>query len=81
MRLQVLAIPKCRVHHPSINRAAELVRKCAKDLKVRPFDGIRPTHTVEYRGTSLIRNSPPPRTIIGPYVQSYCRVLAGRYFL
>ena len=23
----------------------ELVRKCAKDLKVRPFDGIRPTRT------------------------------------
>ncbi|KAJ1491426.1 hypothetical protein T484DRAFT_1882602 [Baffinella frigidus] len=35
---EVLAIPKCRVHHPSINRAAELVRKCAKDLSVRPFD-------------------------------------------
>jgi hypothetical protein len=39
---QVLAIPKCRVHHPSINRAAELVRQAARDLSVRPYDGSCP---------------------------------------
>ena len=31
-----------------------------------------------YRGTSLIRNSPPPRTTIGPQAYSYCRFLMGR---
>ena len=35
-----------------------------------------------YRGTSLMRNSPPtPTTTIGPYVESYCRILRGRVFL
>ena len=34
----------------------------------------------DYRGTSLIRNIIPPRTIIGPWAWSYCRVLRGRYF-
>ena len=34
-----------------------------------------------YRGTSLIRNSPPPRTTIGSWAQSYCRVLRGPGFL
>ena len=28
-----------------------------------------------------MRDSPPPRTTIGPYAQSYCRVLGGRGFL
>jgi len=26
------------------------------------------------RGTSLVRNCPPPRTIVGPQGQAYCRV-------
>ena len=35
--------------------------------------------SMHYRGTSLIRNSHPPRTTIGPYAYSYCRVLRGRF--
>ena len=34
-----------------------------------------------YRGTSIMRSSPPPRTTIGPYVWSYCRVLRGGVLL
>ena len=42
----------------------------------------RSSHTFQeagaYRGTSLIRNRPPPRTTKGPWSYSYCRVLGGR---
>ena len=38
------------------------------------------TRSVEYRGTSLIRNCPPPRTAIGTYAYAYCRVLGGGVF-
>ena len=33
---------------------------------VRPFTGLVWSETCEYRGTSLIRNDPSPRTTIGP---------------
>ena len=32
-------------------------------------------HQDVYRGTSLIRKRPPPRTTIGPKAYTYCRVL------
>ena len=32
-------------------------------------------HVVGYRVTSLIRNCPPPRNTVGPYICSYSRVL------
>ena len=35
----------------------------------------------KYRGTSLVRNSPPPRPTIGPQAWSYCRVPGGGCFL
>ena len=36
----------------------------------------------KHRVTSLIRNSPPiPRTSIGPFAESYCRVLGCCGFL
>ena len=34
-----------------------------------------------YRGTSLIRNSQPPRIAIGPYADAYCRFLGRVGFL
>jgi hypothetical protein len=34
-----------------------------------------------YRGTWLIRNRHPPRTDIGPWTYSYCRVLGGHCLL
>ena len=45
--------------------------------------GIHAKHTqcALYRGTSLIRNTPPLRAAIGPWEYFYCRVLGGRYFL
>ena len=38
-------------------------------------------HPIVYRGTSLIRNSPPLRAAIGPQAFSYCRVLERHCFL
>ena len=35
----------------------------------------------QQRVASLIRNAPPPRITIGPWVCSYCRVLGGGYLL
>ena len=37
--------------------------------------------TGEYRGTSLIRNRPPPEGHQRPWAYSYCRVLGGALFL
>ena len=34
-----------------------------------------------YRGTSLMRKRPPPRTTIGPWAWAYCRVLGGCVFM
>ena len=34
-----------------------------------------------YRGTSLMRNRPLPRTAIGPYADAFCRVVGGGVFL
>ena len=36
---------------------------------------------VPYRGTSLIRNTKPPETNIGPEASAYCRILGGSSFL
>ena len=33
--------------------------------------------TLSYRGTSLIRNTHPPKTTRCPYLKGYCRVLRG----
>ena len=35
----------------------------------------------QYGGTSLTKKRPSPRTAMGPYVNSYCRVLGGGCFL
>ena len=34
-----------------------------------------------YRGTSLMKNTPPPRITLGPNASGYCRVLRGGGFL
>ena len=34
-------------------------------------------HEKGYRGTSLIRNRPPPRTTLGTWAYAFCRVLGG----
>jgi len=48
-----------------------------RDHHASSLEGVTP----RYRGTSVIRNAPPPRTMIWPYAQAYCRVLGGGVFL
>ena len=40
-----------------------------------PRESTPASEFTDFRGNSLIRNSHPPGTTIGPYAYSYCRVL------
>ena len=43
----------------------------------RRMGSLKKARCVSYRGTSLISNTHPPRTTIGPKVQVCCRILRG----
>ena len=60
----------------AVNKAAKVI-VLASSLSTFPSDARRGREGYPYRGTSIIKNSPHPRTNVGPYVWSYCRVLGG----
>ena len=75
------------VRHPALGRGVLGIEvgPSSGTLDWKAFDGRLRKHRIlreglGFRGTSLIRNRPPPRTVTGSYAQAYGRVLGGGIF-
>lgn len=53
----LLEIPHCQAHHPSINRAAALLEDEMKRLEIEPYDESRQTGSLRYAQFSVCRAS------------------------
>ncbi|MBA3815390.1 MAG: class I SAM-dependent RNA methyltransferase [Parachlamydiaceae bacterium] len=54
---QTINIPQCRVHHPAINRAMEILRKWIMQYKIEPYDEVAATGLLRYVQASVERKS------------------------
>jgi len=53
----LVEIPSCVAHHPSINRAAALIQREMAHLLIEPYDEVRQTGSLRYAQFFVCRES------------------------
>lgn len=61
---QVITIPHCKVHHPAINKAVEIVKKWISDYQIHPYNEVSKTGLLRYLQFTVDRSTSKVQVVL-----------------